>query len=1041
KWKLFKTGLVPGEEYSFTLTADDPGFGEILATNAIHLDVNYSFISNIFDEAREKDNVWCEVINSGEYVRVAYEKNLTNGNVIDVFVRSPRDDSGEPGNGSFEVYIRGDDSNLLGSSGFVDSDGEWKYITLENMIGFADIFDFKISGSLEFDYIHDEITDNIFPNSLSNEDGDAMDVTQVDEAAPGDGVTEFTGKSSDPVNPSWIQCGYPSANLPTTAIVQNMTFYWGHNDESNWALTTQDPYTGLVWSPDGSSTFFNVTDYTVSTSDIDENYTLTTNLPTGTQLNNGIYLRFIGYDSNAGAEDDLFLDYCYYTVGYFNDTISPTVSLNSPLNNSVANSPINFNYTPSDNFALDSCELWGNWSLSFPERVISTTADAAFSVFAIDVDGDGDIDVLSASANDDTIAWYENNGSESFTQRIISTTADSARSVFAIDVDNDGDIDVLSASANDDTIAWYENNGSESFTEHNISTTANSARSVFAIDVDNDGDIDVLSASLDDDKITWYENNGSESFTQRIISTTADGAFSVFAIDVDGDNDTDVLSASFIDDKIAWYENTYVWGNVETDNNPTNGTSNIFSSVNIADGDWKWNVQCIDLAGNSAFAPANYSLTVGIDESPPIITITNPINNSAINDDPVFLNATTDKNADCEYSTTLTFNYGAGTNFTTSGETTHGTSLGSLAENTYNYYVKCNDSLENNNTDANQGYVTFTVDRTLPASITNLANQSSSSTSIYWNWTNPVSDFNSTIIYINGSNVANTSNNFYNATGLLPNTNYTITIHTKDNAGNVNNTDVNSTASTLVNNPPQITQVQPLSTITLTSFSITNVNVLFNVTDTDGFADLNDSLARCDLSKTGEATRNSTSCTAQNQSGNDLVYSCTVNMQFYDSAGNWNVTCYAEDNSGLNNTNNTETATVNALNYVTQDLSSLNWSSLIPGNNDKEAQAPLILSNGGNQNYSDFNISSQNATFSSNTITNDKFKVDNETNQSSGQTFLNDSGVIWTEGSLPKCNSPCSSNSTEVAYFYVDTPTGILGGIYASIANWTISIS
>jgi hypothetical protein len=30
------------------------------------------------------------------------------------------------------------------------------------------------------------------------------------------------------------------------------------------------------------------------------------------------------------------------------------------------------------------------------------------SVFATDLDGDGDADVLSASFNDDKIAWYEN---------------------------------------------------------------------------------------------------------------------------------------------------------------------------------------------------------------------------------------------------------------------------------------------------------------------------------------------------------------------------------------------------------------------------------------------------------------------------------------------------------------------------------------------------------------------------------------------------------------------------------------------------------
>ena len=42
--------------------------------------------------------------------------------------------------------------------------------------------------------------------------------------------------------------------------------------------------------------------------------------------------------------------------------------------------------------------------------MISTNADGARSVYAIDVDGDGDVDVLSASLLDNKIAWYENDG-------------------------------------------------------------------------------------------------------------------------------------------------------------------------------------------------------------------------------------------------------------------------------------------------------------------------------------------------------------------------------------------------------------------------------------------------------------------------------------------------------------------------------------------------------------------------------------------------------------------------------------------------------
>jgi len=74
------------------------------------------------------------------------------------------------------------------------------------------------------------------------------------------------------------------------------------------------------------------------------------------------------------------------------------------------------------------------------------------------LDSDGDMDVFSASGgSDDNITWYENDGDENFSTHTITTYVESAYSVYAADVDSDGDIDVLSASYYDDKIAWYEN--------------------------------------------------------------------------------------------------------------------------------------------------------------------------------------------------------------------------------------------------------------------------------------------------------------------------------------------------------------------------------------------------------------------------------------------------------------------------------------------------------------------------------------------------------------------------------------------------------
>jgi hypothetical protein len=197
-----------------------------------------------------------------------------------------------------------------------------------------------------------------------------------------------------------------------------------------------------------------------------------------------------------------------------------------------------------------------------PQQIITTLVDFPNAIFATDLDGDGDMDVLSASSGDNKIAWYENvDGQGTFGfQQVISTNAAAPGQVYAVDVDGDGDIDVLSSSYNDNKIAWYENvDGQGTFGPQQVITTQTSSpSSVYAIDLDNDGDIDVLSSSQYDNKIAWYENmDGQGTFgTQQIITSTASHATSVYATDVDGDGDIDVLSASRNDDTIAWYENT-----------------------------------------------------------------------------------------------------------------------------------------------------------------------------------------------------------------------------------------------------------------------------------------------------------------------------------------------------------------------------------------------------------------------------------------------------------------------------------------------------
>jgi M6 family metalloprotease-like protein len=101
-----------------------------------------------------------------------------------------------------------------------------------------------------------------------------------------------------------------------------------------------------------------------------------------------------------------------------------------------------------------------------------------------------------------------------------------------------------------------------------------------------------------------------------------------------------------------------------------------------------------------------------------------------------------------------------------------------------------------------QGYAIayFTlVDRTPPSPITNL-HSTPGPTHINWTWTNPPDpDFNHTEVYLNGTFITTipAPQNYYNATGLLPDTSYELSTRTVDASGNINQTWKNATASTL----------------------------------------------------------------------------------------------------------------------------------------------------------------------------------------------------------------------------------------------------
>lgn len=200
-----------------------------------------------------------------------------------------------------------------------------------------------------------------------------------------------------------------------------------------------------------------------------------------------------------------------------------------------------------------------------PRQEIDSVAAGCWSLFAEDLDNDNDPDVLAASIDNGTIVWYGNTdglGSFEFRQAV-STAADGSWSVFLMDLDNDGDLDVLSAGYADGSIAWYANTEGTFGPRQVLHRAEDGADSVFQVDLDNDGDLDVLAATEASDSvqgtIAWQENTDGlgKLGPQQVIHRAAVGDCSVFAADLDNDGDMDVLAASPLENKLVWYENLY----------------------------------------------------------------------------------------------------------------------------------------------------------------------------------------------------------------------------------------------------------------------------------------------------------------------------------------------------------------------------------------------------------------------------------------------------------------------------------------------------
>ncbi|KAL7539699.1 hypothetical protein ACHAXR_009510 [Thalassiosira sp. AJA248-18] len=206
----------------------------------------------------------------------------------------------------------------------------------------------------------------------------------------------------------------------------------------------------------------------------------------------------------------------------------------------------------------------------FMEHMVSDAVDEGQGVTLADIDNDGDPDIIAASSGDNTIAVFKNIDHGIFCEikEVVDANAIGARTVIAVDLNGDGWLDLASASKDDDSVSWYPNDRTGHFPQKITISAGNEslgAYSLVAVDIDGDFDQDLIVASNGNNHVSIWRNDGLGNFSKTLVFDDAEFVLSVTAADFDRDGDIDIASASFFDGHINWYENLdgngYEWRN------------------------------------------------------------------------------------------------------------------------------------------------------------------------------------------------------------------------------------------------------------------------------------------------------------------------------------------------------------------------------------------------------------------------------------------------------------------------------------------------
>ena len=191
---------------------------------------------------------------------------------------------------------------------------------------------------------------------------------------------------------------------------------------------------------------------------------------------------------------------------------------------------------------------------NFKKTVISDDLPLISSFYSIDIDMDGDIDVVSVSGSAYEIMLHENNGLGIFNSRVLLVGETRTGDIRIADLNGDGSLDIVTASGWDKQLDLYYNDGNLNYIDHVvIATDAGALNQIELHDYDGDGNLDVFAMAYD--SLVWYQYQNESSFIGHAILQDFDSYGSFALADINDDGNLNIATVFPGDREFRWFEN------------------------------------------------------------------------------------------------------------------------------------------------------------------------------------------------------------------------------------------------------------------------------------------------------------------------------------------------------------------------------------------------------------------------------------------------------------------------------------------------------